>query len=249
MQISPIEYFSKDRERMPAWLENHKIGALVNISDLLDSRIVYYPGSWFDGNPICTFNTAHAAHVFVYVDYGYNKETVNRKLSDNAFTGYHLCHEQEVSPKELLPRILRYHVTEEERRTAISGYDMSIRTDEAFAVLKIYERNEDIGEEHGAWRFAVLYIGADANATCDALFGNTDRSPYACVVCANMGSGYTCFVRDSLLERIAQRTQTFPQFLLCTQKYGWGGYQMLTTVRPIPAGEGKRFIWKIQKKS
>ena len=241
-QITPIEYFSKDQEPMPLWLKNHKEGDKVNISELFDSRIVYYPGAWFDGNPIRTFNSAHAAHVFVYADYGYEKEEVNHRLSDSAFKGYHLYHEQDVSRKELLPHTPHYHITEEEMKFAVSGYDMSIRPEDAFAVLKIYERNEDFGEEHGACRFAILYIGADANATYDALFGNTDCSPYACVICANMGSGYTCFVKGSLIEQIAIRTDRFPKYLFCVQNYGWDGYCMLKTVSGTgPCGE--RFIW------
>ena len=244
IQLTPIEYFSKDKEPMPLWLENYKKGDKVNISQLFNSRIVYYPGAWIDGSPIRLFNTSHAAHVFVYVDYGYDKEKIDAELSDDAFLGYHLYHRQDVSQKELLPYAPRYHATAEEMRFAISGYDMSIEKKDAFAVLKIYERNEDFGDEHGAFRFAILYIGADANATYDALFGNTDCSPYACVVCANMGSGYTCFVRDSLLESIAQRTDRFPKYLLCIQNYGWDGYSMLRSVKPNFVGGSKRFIWE-----
>ena len=241
-QISPIEYFSQDPEQMPAWLKNHKKGGKVDFSQLLASRIVYYPGSWFDGSPIRTFNTAHAAHIYVYADYGNSKEKVDNALSNEAFKGYHLYDEQEVSREDMLPSPLCYHITEEERQFAVSGYDMSISPDEAFAFLKIYERNENYGDEHGAWRFALLYIAADANATYDALFGNTNITPYACVVCANMGSGYTCFVRDSLLEKIAQRTNCLPQYLLCMQDYGWEGYAMLRTVSGTGT-YGSRFVW------
>ena len=241
IQITPAEYFSVDKEPLPSWLEKHKKGDKVNIAELLNSRLVYYPGAGTDGSPIRTFNTAHAAHVFVYVDYGYDKEKIDSELSDDAFTGYHLYHEQEVSQKELSPRTFHYHVTEEEMKEAVSGYDMSICPKDAFAFLKIYERNEDFGEKHGAQRFAILYIGGDANATYDVLFGNTDRSPYACVVCANMGSGCPCFVRDTLMERIAIRTNRFPKYLLCVQGYGWEGYGMLRTVSNT---RGDRYVWK-----
>ena len=238
-QITPIEYFSNDEEPMPLWLKNHE-GGVVDIQELLNSRIVYYPGARTDGSPIRTFNSAHASHVFVYVDYGLNRDEIERTLSDGAFTGYHLYHEQELSQAELLPYTPRYHVTEEERRYAIEGYDSSIRPEDSFAVLKIYERNEDFGEEHGAQRFAVLYLGADANATYDALFGNTNRSPYACVVCNNMGGGVTCFTRHSLIELIARRTSRFPKYLLCRRDYGWDGYRMLRTVS---AAYDQRFVW------
>ena len=241
IQITPAEYFSADKEYIPLWLANHKKGDKVNISELLNSRIVYYPGAGTDGSPIRTFNTAHAAHVFVYVDYGYDKQKIDSELSDDAFVGYHLHHEQDVTKNELLPRAFLSHVTEEERQVAILGYDMSIRPEDGFALLKIYERNEEFGEEHGAQRFAILYIGADANLTYDVLFGNTDRSPYACVVCANMGSGCACFVKNSLLEQIAIRTNRLPKYLLCMRGYGWEGYGMLKTVSST---RGDRYVWK-----
>ena len=241
IQITPAEYFSADKEYMPLWLANHKKGDKVNILELLNSRLVYYPGAGTDGSPIRTFNIAHAAHVFVYVDYGYNKQKIDSELSDDAFIGYHLHHEQEVSERELTPRTFRSHITNEEKRKAASGYDMSIRPEEGFALLKIYERNEDYTDEHGSQRFAILYVGADANLTYDVLFGNTDRSPYACVICANMGSGCTCFVRDSLLEQIAIRTDRFPKYLLCIRGYGWEGYGMLKTVSNT---RGDRYVWE-----
>lgn len=243
IQISPTEYFFKDRENMPTWLKNHNKGEKLDISELLDSRLVYYPGAWIDGTPICMFNKAHAVHVFVYVDYGYSKEKIDSALSNDAFRGYHFHHEQEVTENELLPRNLIYHVTEEEMRKAASGYDMSIPTNEGFAILKIYERDDGLDEEHGAERFAILYIGGDANATYDVLFGNTNRSPYACVVCANMGSGYTCFDEKSLIARIAERTNSFPKYLVGGKTYGWNRYQMLKTVSYVKASDGKRFVW------
>jgi hypothetical protein len=241
IQITPAEYFSADKEYIPLWLANHKKGDKVNISELLNSRIVYYPGAGTDGSPIRTFNTAHATHVFVYVDYGYDKQKIDSELSDDAFVGYHLHHEQAVTRNELLPCAFHSHVSNEEMRFAASGYNMSIRPEDGFALLKIYERNEDYTDDHGAERFAILYIGADANLTYDVLFGNTDRSPYACVVCANMGSGCTCFVRDSLMERIAIRANRFPKYLLCIRGYGWEGYGMLKTVSNT---RGDRYVWK-----
>lgn len=239
-QISPIGYFSNEKEPLPLWLENHQKGERVDISELLNSRIIYYPGARTDGSPIRTFNSAHAAHVFLYVDYGLNRDEIESALTESAFAGYHLYHEQDVSRTELSPYAPFYHVTEDERRLAIEGYDMSIRAEDSFAILKIYERNGDFGEEHGASRFTVLYLAADANAAYDALFGNTKRTPYACVVCNNMGSGMTCFTKGSLIELIAKRTNRFPKYLLCAKDYGWDGYRMLRTVS---AAYDHRFVW------
>lgn len=245
VQISPIEYFSKDPEPMPDWLKNHQGSALVRIRDIWNSRVVYYPGSHIDGNPIRLFNTAHAAHLFIYADCGYTKEKLDEMIADAPFKGYHLHHEQALSKFDLFPHALIPHTTADEIAFAVSGYNMSIAPKDAFAFLRIYERDEGYGEEHGAWRFALIYIAADANTTYDALFGNTAVCPYACVLCANMGGGCSSFGCGSLLERIAERTECFPQYLLCTEVNGWGEYRMLRTVSGTLAGDGKRFVWKI----
>ena len=227
---------------MPSWLRDHKSGERVNISELLDSRIVYYPGAHTDGSPIRTFNSAHAAHVYVYVDYMFKRDEIEVELSDRAFFGYHLCHTQEVTQKELLPRQPQYHVTCDEMRIAEQRDSFSIKPEEGYAVLKIYERDMDKGDKHGAPRFAILYIGGDANATFDALFGNTHRTPFACVVCGNMGSEFSSFGRGSLLESIAERTNRFPKYLMAVPRDGWNGYERLSHVGKT--GEGAmRSIW------
>ena len=242
IQISPIEYFSHDPEPMPDWLKNHQGCALVRIRDIWDSRVVYYPGSHIDGNPIRLFNTAHAAHLFVYADFGYTRETLNEMISQEPFKGYHLHHEQAVSRFDLFPHTLIPNTTADEEAFAVSGYDMRISPKDAFAFLRIYERDESYGEEHGAWRFALIYIAADANATYDALFGNTGTVPYACVVCDNMGGGYSSFGCGSLLEKIAERTDCLPQYLLCAKEKGWGEYKMLQAVSGTgPCGD--RRVW------
>lgn len=232
-QISMIEYFSKDREAMPSWLENFEIGQKVRVGDIFRSRIVYNPGAGFEGAPIRTFNASHAAHTFVYVDYGFNKETVDSELSDGAFHGYHLIHAQNVARDELFSGAPVYHLDNEDIKIIKEGYArMNVDTDNSFGILKIFQRNADLGDDHGALRFAVLYLGADAIAAYDVLFGNTDCTPFASVIDTyGFGGAYEPFTKGSVMERIAQRTNCFPQYLLCRSDVdAWEGYSMLKTV-------------------
>lgn len=241
-QISMIEYFSENREPMPAWLENFEVGQKVRISDLFTSRIVYNPGAGFEGAPIKTFNASHSAHTFVYVDYGFNKETVDSELSDDAFRGYHLSHTQDVTRDELFSGTPIYHLNNEDIKIIKEGYErMNVNTDNSFGILKIYRRSDDLGDDYGALRFAVLYLGADAIATYDVLFGNTDCTPFASIVDTyGFGGAYEPFDKDSVMERIAQRTNCFPQYLLCRSGVdAWEGYSMLKTV----GGSYGRFLW------
>ena len=241
LQISPIEYFSKDKENLPAWIKNHKKGEKIDFSKLLASRIVYYPGSALEGSPIHVFNCAHAAHVYLYIDYGYEKEMIKNMMSESPPNGYHVYDEREVSLSEILPHTPHYHLTNEEMRHVMEAYKSAhVPTQNSFAFLKIYERDESYNEDHGAFRFAVLFIGGDAIATYDAIFGNTSAKPFACILSPyGFGGEYESFGSESLLEKIAIRINRLPKYLVCDRGFGWTKYRMLKTVR----GTAYRFVW------
>ena len=242
IQISPREYFSKDKEAMPAWIMNHNKGDRVDFSALLASRIVYYPGSALEGSPIHVFNSAHAAHVYLYVDYGFSKEEIERLMSENVPAGYHIYDEPEVTERDLLPHAPQYHLTAEESENVRELYKAAnVPTQNSFGFLKIYERDESLGDEHGAERFAVLFLGGDAIAIYDAIFGNTNAMPFACIL-GNYGfdGSYADFCGGGLLETIAKRIHRLPKYIVCVKDYPWSGYSMLKTV----GGTYGRFVWR-----
>ncbi len=241
IQISPVEFLSGDREDMPEWLKDFN-GGDFDARRLLESRVVFNPGAGTEGSPIRIFNQAHAAHVFLYVDYDYTASRINAEMSTDAFLGYHILYEKRLNVRELLRQKPRYHLTAEEIETATEMYEhYGISTKNSFGILKIYQRDEGYGEEHGAYRFALLYIGGDAIATYDALFGNTSCTPYACVVDAYSCNAYTPFGKDSILEKVAIRSGRLPKYLLCARHcQGWNGYEMRRDV----SGSRYRFIWE-----
>jgi hypothetical protein len=246
VQISPPEYFSEDRETVPAWIENHKKGDKVNFSELLASRIVYYPGSALEGSPIHVFNESHAAHLYFYIDYGFGKEEIERAMSERIPLGYHIYDEWEISERDILPHAPRYHLNADDRRRVTELYKSAqVPTRNSFGLLKIYERDESYGEKHGARRFAVLFLGGDAIAVYDAIFGNTIAKPFACIIGNYAFDGsYEGFGRNSLLEKVAGRIERMPKYLVCNKDYGWNGYRMLKTV----GGTYNRFVWVKEEK-
>ncbi len=232
IQISPIEYFSKDKEEIPSWLKNHKKGDKIDFSALLASRIVYYPGSALEGAPIHVFNAAHAAHVYFYIDYGFPKEEIEKMMSERIPKGYHIYDEPSVTGRDILPYNSHYHLEEEEWTHVRELYNVAnVPTQNSFGFLKIYERDESYGEEHGAQRFAVLFLGGDAIATFDAIFGNTNANLFACIL-GNYGfdGSYEGFCRGSLFEKIAKRINRLPKYIICDKDCCWGGYSILKTV-------------------
>ncbi len=245
-QKSIIEFLSADREPLPLWLKSYEVGQMVDPKNLFTSRVVYNPGAGIEGGPIKVFNASHSAHVFVYVDYGFNKEEIDSALSDDAFLGYHIIYEDRLSAEQLISKAPVYHLTDEEMNIVKGNYEIvSIPTDNSFGILKIYQRDDEYGEEHGSFRFALLYLGGDAIACYDVLFGNTDCTPFCCVVDAySFCDAYDHFSKGSLIERIAKRTGKLPKYLLCANHCtGWTGYKMNKRV----GGSRNRFIWEKEK--
>src|SRR5262249_48401290 len=83
------EYLVTLREDEPEWLSQPEQFDTATIANrFLSSRLVYYPGSGWDGGPIACFNSSHAAHCFVYVDYGVQSSTLEQIIDNSGFTGY-----------------------------------------------------------------------------------------------------------------------------------------------------------------
>lgn len=245
-QISAVDFLKNDPEKLPNWLNNFNVGGKVSMLDFFRSRIVYNPGAGFEGGPIKLFNSAHAAHAFVYVDYFFSEETVDKNLSNNAFLGYHLIHEQRVTKAELSPKSVVYHLTSEEKKEIKKRYEWAnVPTHNAFAILKIYERNQDVDEYHGAWRFAILFLGADAIATYDVLFGNTNCTPFASVIDQyGFDGSYDSFARHSYIAKIARRSERLPKYLLSPSHCEvWDGYSKIENVSGFKDDSNERFLW------
>lgn len=225
--IAIEDYLNGKKEATPEWLKKYQSGDNLSFKEMMSSgRNLYYPGSGYDGQPIKTFNKAHFAHKFFYVDYGINKEQMVDELSkDNALKGYKIIgvieyQEQDLTPNGWKPH---YEPTEEEMR------DMEVFSGEfknPYCLVFIFERTEEYSFEHGADRIAVVCIKGDGIATYDALFANYNRKPDILVLQDHgFGGNYNCFGRGGALEQIAVTTNCFPEFILCADNTNiWQNY-------------------------
>ena len=82
------EYLKKDKEYIPSWLVEIKEGDKFSRDDFFRSRIVFYPGSYTDGHAVRVFGSTHAAHCFIYVDYGITQSVLETELINHGFLGY-----------------------------------------------------------------------------------------------------------------------------------------------------------------
>lgn len=237
--MTPREYLRENLEAMPDWLAQFTNRDNFPRAAFFGSRVVYYPGSGTDGHAVKLFGSAHAAHCFVYVDYGRTPEELENALDhpEHGFLGYHRFARVVLRESDLVPNGWRNHVSPGEANIAAARNFASV-ADAPFGFLEVLERNPDLGEEHGAKRLAILFLGADGIASYDALFcqSHEQRPPFAVVLVDHgFGGNYERFGRDGLLERIAQRCRVFPELLLVAEyTREWEGFER------VPGGERDR---------
>jgi hypothetical protein len=228
------EYLASFRELMPTWLSAFSPTTGIEKSHIvrqfLKSRTVFYPGSGSDGGPIAAFNTAHAAHCYIYVDYMKERADLIDELRRDGFRGYATFARIELRETDLGAGDWNPHLNADEVR-------MLFRPVAPYGFIHIFQRNLGLAEEHGAERFAVLFLAADGIATYDALFCQKNSAPVPfCIVLQDHGFGgnYDRFGRGGLMERIARQANRLPRFLLvgdqCTVP--WNDYAVCEGADP-----------------
>ncbi len=209
------EFFATKRESMPAWLSAYPSDAQEALPPsevlrrFLRSRTVYYPGSGSDGGPVAAFNSAHAAHCFVYVDYLVERSELLDELQSDGFRGYRRLARVDLREADFGLGNWRPHVTGPVR--------YPFKPVRPYGFIEILERAEEYSEAHGAERFAVLFLAADGHAAFDAIFCQGSGTPVPfCVVLQDHGFGcnYSAFGEGGLLAQIASGCRVLPEFLL-----------------------------------
>jgi len=231
------DYLSRHRESMPQWLSEYRAGSPFPRDQFFASRVCFYPGSGNDGHAVKVFGSTHSAHCFVYVDLHLTQPKVEARLADPlvGFRGYQTCARIQLMEKDLVPTGWEPHVHPDE----VPG---NYRRTDPYGFVEILERAPGLDEKHGPSRLAVLFLGAEADATFDALFCQAPkiRPPYA-ILLQNHGFGGNHdrrgFGEGSLLERLAICCDVFPQFLLVAENTdAWAGYKLIPAVEGEPGG-------------
>lgn len=224
------EYLAQYAEPQPDWLAEFRPGDGFD-PRFFESRTVYYPGSGFDGQPVALFNSTRAAHCFIYVDYGVERNALERELDDvrHGFAGYHQIDRVEVQKSDLAPNGWTAHVRP--RNESRSAWDANAAP---FAFLEILERDAGTPEAHGARRIAILFLFADGIAAYDAMFCQvgSHRPPYAVILRDHgWGGNYDRFGAGGLMEDLIDECGVRPDWLLVDKNTGaWRGYVQIPGV-------------------
>ena len=218
-----VTMLQQDPEPLPAWLRQPSPG--FDRKSFFGSRTVFYPGSGIDGHPVSVCARAHAAHAFVYVDYGVSKQAIRDRIHNirgPGFRGYPVEHEEEVEEAVLRPGGWTQHVDQERLSTA------RFASVEPFGLYVVLRRDEDHDDSHGPERLALLFVGGDGHAAYDALYCQADGTPPPFLVVVEdygFGGNYSSFGTRGLLERIACRCDVLPRWLLVGPRGRGGSYR------------------------
>lgn len=162
---------------MKNWISKETSDALnknsyLPLLDLLRDSL-FYPASGVDGSPIRHANVL-GVNSFVYVDTSFDKTTFDRLIKDHPIRGYHIYGIRELQQSDLIPDGWSPQIPKELLQTLdryveamkISGANPS----SAFARWIIFERDENLTDEHGPSSLSLLYIRGEGIATYQALY-------------------------------------------------------------------------------
>jgi hypothetical protein len=218
----------KTHEPLPQWLRDISAADPFPRQQFVATPMLFYPGSGADGSPIAFFNQRHALHCAVYADYGISLSALKALLDDplSGFRGYEMIVQQELQERDLVPTGWQPHVDMRARFDASRRLQGAL--EQPFGYFVVFQRQEGFGPEHGAERFALLFLGADGIATYDALWCQAERpDPPEIVVIQDHGFGgnYDHFGHGGLLHKIASEAGALPQHLfVADNSEPWDGY-------------------------
>lgn len=249
------EMFLPTPERLPQWLARLSPHDRFPVDEFLASRIVYYPGSGLDGQPVQHFSSQRFAHCFMYVDYLTSQQRIEAALDappgaySGGFRGYKRMTRFQLEEHDLVPLGWTPHVSPRRMRH-------TFRTIRPYVMVAVLERDADLDESHGPERLAILFLGADGIATYDALFcqSEIDRRPEFVVLQDNgFGGNYDRFGRGGLLEEIVERSGRRPQWLYVAVEgtRPWAGYECVDAAGEQVGGAGhnRRRLYKLAETS
>lgn len=121
--------------------------------------------------------------------------------------------------------------------------------------LLIYERDPDLGEEHGVRRIALFLVSVDAIPAYAAIWGSTfcQSGPTFLVVQMDME---TCglFTRNSPLSLVAKATKRFPDYILGREGNDpphiiWSGYTAVEGLKYHTEKACHGRVWNLFRRS
>lgn len=206
--------------RTPTWLSKLSASSIENepfpLSRILRDSL-YYPSSWFDGDPVR--HLAGNILSFIYVDYGHEQSEFDQALHDQGFRGYEVLAKRTVTRQELAPHGWRPTQPFYSDGAPQNLHDLKT----PFCTWVVMQRQPGMPRDHGPARFSLLYLCADGAAAFDALYVTNGTAPKAIAIIQPghaFGGNWTDFTDPGriLARFVLSNPAGQPEFLL------YGGY-------------------------
>ncbi len=206
---------------IPPWLADLSPATMqrkpLPLKELLEGSL-YYPASGFDGDPVKYLGGTVLS--FVYVDYRHTHDKWISEINHRGFRGYMLLATRPVIEAELFtsgwpPPIPCVQLENERRRPP--------KVDAPFCEWSIFEREPDVGSDHGPQRFSFLYVRSEGVAAFQSLYVENNAIPSVIAVVqpgTGLGGNWTDFrdERAIFFRTVIGNPAGTPDFLL------YGGY-------------------------
>ena len=226
------KYLQQLSDLCPKWLLNFHPEDAFDRHSFFNSRVVYYPGSGTDGHAVKCFGSTHSAHCFVYADYMVEQSRIEAELlhsspqNSRCFLGYHSLARIQLAENDLTP---------DGWKSQGDSMHKPLQTPRVtpYGFLEVLERDDNLNDTHGAYRLAILFLGADGIATYDALFCQQKGiSPFAAFIQDHgFGGNDDKFGGGGMLEKLAAQDNVFPRFLMVAENSKpWAGYLRVADV-------------------
>lgn len=186
--------------------------------------------------------------MFCRCDYWLTRDDVFESLGRQPIAGYKRIGVVTVELADLVPRGFRPHLDYRRREVPFAEVD-------PWAAFVVFERERDHSNGHGAARIGVLFVGADAIETFDALYcqetpeaAESDRgAPFGLLLQDHgFGGNWTAFGRGSVLEWLAIAADALPLWTLvgATGTEPWRGYEPATELPHVSAYGDARVLYQ-----
>lgn len=216
-----IAFLKKYREEEPEWLRDYANGKQPTFSDVMSSRVGYYPGYYqrceCDGTLIKVANMSQTVHSFLYVDSTLGRTRLEENLAQsNSFNGYHLAGKIEWQESDL-PPIAQHHIFKAK----------GDKQETPYCFTAIMERDEEKNDTWGAKLFAITFLFANSIDVYYWLFiKEYSKAPWILL----LNEAYSGLV----LEKYIRGSHNLPSFVIFAKNARkWDGYEKVDNVHPV----------------
>ena len=243
-----FEYLKLYSEDIPKWLTEYSPSCGISFSDVVSSRIAYYPGFGSDGSMLKVCNMSHSVHSFFHLDYLNSREKVMNEI--DRLPGYHRIGHVEWNVDDILPNGF-YPIKEFLSDRIIKLRVYFSRDSDHHIMTDILERDEDMDESYGAKRIALTTISADGIEFYYQVFVKEyNVVPWIMLLQDHgLGCNYNLFGAGGILHEIMYRYGAWPKFIICENVHAtriYNGYERIEDVMPIVGGIDRsvRFLYR-----